>query len=771
MLTLAGCSNPEKAKAEHLARGEAFLKEKKFQEASLEFRNVLQIDETSGRGHWGLAQAYEGLQRFQEAVQELQRAVDADPNNLDARVRLGNYYLVPEKKSQEMIANAERLANEVLQKDPNHIEGHILKATVLYAQNHPDQALNELRRAIEINPQRIESYLSLARFYQNTKDIGKAEETFKQAIAINENSALAHTEYGKFLVGASRTDAAEAEFRRAVEVEPTNYDSRYVLASFYFVNNRLDKAEESYKALADLDKEKPEGRAILADFYASVNRLDDSIRIYQDLVTQAPDYARARYRLGEILLQRGDVAGATAQADAVLKTNERDMQAKLLHARIRLQENKPKEAIEDLKEVLKQEPNSRAGLYFMAQANFAAGQIEQARAFAGDLERFYPDDLPAKLMQAQINLAAGDSKTALRVANEMLESLSTKKPDSNLSPQFLTELYTKGLTARGTAQLGLNDTTGARASFEAARSKMPNSPGAYINLAAVALREGNLDEGAGFYHQALTIDRTNFDALNGLINVYSNPRQNHLDQAHALVDEALSAQPNNAQLNASLHFLKAQAFGYQKNADGAAAELRRALELDPNYFPAYGAYAALFVNTNQVDNAIAQYRKIIDRQPDNASAYTLIGILEDGRQNYDAANENYRKALQIDPNATIAANNLAWSYAAHDKGNLDEAVRLAQGTVQKFPEMAGFADTLGWVYYKKGLYGAAVEQLQKAVAGAKESASYHFHLGMALAGKGDKAAARRELEQALSLGEKNKDFAQADEARKTLASL
>jgi hypothetical protein len=40
-------------------------------------------------------------------------------------------------------------------------------------------------------------------------------------------------------------------------------------------------------------------------------------------------------------------------------------------------------------------------------------------------------------------------------------------------------------------------------------------------------------------------------------------------------------------------------------------------------------------------------------------------------------------------------------------------VRLAQGVVQKNPNIAGFVDTLGWVYYKKGLYGAAIEQLQK----------------------------------------------------------
>ena len=180
--------------------------------------------------------------------------------------------------------------------------------------------------------------------------------------------------------------------------------------------------------------------------------------------------------------------------------------------------------------------------------------------------------------------------------------------------------------------------------------------------------------------------------------------------------------------------------------------------------------AALFVNTKQQDRAIAEYRKIIERRPDDAATYTLIGMLEDSRQNTDAAVENYRKALELDPNSAIAANNLAWAYAVHGKGNLDEAVALAQGVVQRYPEVPGFADTLGWVYYKKGLHGPAVEQLQKVVEKAGDSAGYRFHLGMALAGKGDKAAARRELEQALSWA-RSANFADAEEARRTLATL
>jgi tetratricopeptide (TPR) repeat protein len=205
------------------------------------------------------------------------------------------------------------------------------------------------------------------------------------------------------------------------------------------------------------------------------------------------------------------------------------------------------------------------------------------------------------------------------------------------------------------------------------------------------------------------------------------------------------------------------------------------LELDPNYVSAYSALGALFVNTKQEDRAIAEYRKILELRPENPTAYTLIGMLEDARQNYPAAVENYRKALEKDPNSSIAANNLAWLYAEHKElnGNLDEAIRLAQGVVQKNPNVAGFIDTLGWVYYQKGLHAAAVDQLQKAVTvdeamakklNAPSSPSYRYHLGMALKAKGDRPAAKRELEIALRLGEKAA-FKDAEEARKALATL
>ena len=779
VISLAGCTNPDKAKAAHVTKGEAYLKDSKFQEASLEFRNAIQIDDKLAAGHWGLARAFEGLERFPEMIDELRKTITLDKDNLDARIKLGNYYVAGSRNRADIIAEAERLAKEVLEKDPKNIEGHILMGSVFFAQQQRDKAFEELNKALQIDPNRVESYLSMAKFQIAANEPQKAEELYKKAISINGNSAVAYTEYGKFLTQQNRQPEAEAALKKAVEVGPTDRTARFILSSYYLVNRQFDKAEESYKALAALDANKPENQAVLGDFYSAIGRPDDAVRIYQELLAKSPDYIQARYRLAEILLMKGDTQGASAQVDAAFKKDQHDRQALLLRARMKTQRGQPddlKSAIEDLKDVLRQEPNSRPGLYFIAQANYNLGYVDQARSFASELEKNYPDYLPAKLMQLQLTMAGGkpsDYTAAIAQATDVLARVDKTAPDRENSPGLLAEVREKSLLTRGTAQLQLKNLAAARQDYEAAKGIAPKDPVVYNSLALLALAENKQADAISSFENALNADATNFDALNGLITLYA--RNNEIDKAHARVDQALSSYPNMA----ALHYLKAQAYGYQQNGQAVEAELNKALELDQNYVPAYSALAALYIQSKQEDRAIAQYQKIISLRPENAIPYTLIGMLEDQRKNFDAAADNYRKALEKDPNSVIAANNLAWLYAVTGKGNLDEAVRLAQGAVQKNPNVAGFVDTLGWVYYKKNLHTAAVEQLRKAVSlneaqsratNSAPSAAYHYHLGMALKGQGDREESRRELETAIRLADKA-PFTDLDDAKKALATL
>jgi tetratricopeptide (TPR) repeat protein len=793
----ASCTSPEKAKAEYVRRGEQALKDRRWQEASLEFRNALQIDDNLAAAHWGLAQAYEQLGNGGQFLEELQRTVKLDPNNMQARVKLANAYIFGYslQKNGQYLDEAARLADEITKRDPKNPDGLILTANVLFFRGDPKQAEQKIQEAINLDPNRIESYMGKARLYQQMNRVADAEGVYKQAISINDRSSLAHVEYGKFLTQTGRADQAEGEFRKAVEVDPDNRDVRWILASYYLVNQKLDRAEEAYKAWAQLDWDKAEGRARLADFYATVGRFDEAANLYRQIIAEPKfsDYTRARYRLGEISIQRGDTAGARAQVDELLKRNAKDADALFLRARLSSAAGRYKDAISDLKTVLDAEPHSKLGLYFMADALYRDGQFEQARARAGDLERYYQDFLPAKLLQIQISLDSGDFDGAKRMADDLVKKLQDAAPSGELTPQLLADVKTNAFILRGKASLGLGQkaaapevpkfVAAARADFESARQLAPNSPLPYVNLADAAAAENKPDEAQQQIERALALDRTNFQALTALINV--DRATGKLDQARARVEQLAGEQPHSA----PLQYLVGQAYrsGNQQqppDPQRAEAAFLRAVQpdADPDYMPAYSALAELYLSTQQPDRAIAEYKKITERRNDDFIAYRNIGLIEAGRNNLDVAADYYRRVLSIRPDEPVAENNLAALYGDHGKGNAEEAMRLAQDVVRRFPGEPGFADTLGWVYYRKGLYPAAVEQLKRAVDGAAkrggDNSLYRWHLGAALAAAGDRAGARRELQKCQELYAREQQRPGApptptpiDDVRRTLESL
>ena len=125
------------------------------------------------------------------------------------------------------------------------------------------------------------------------------------------------------------------------------------------------------------------------------------------------------------------------------------------------------------------------------------------------------------------------------------------------------------------------------------------------------------------------------------------------------------------------------------------------------------------------------------------------------------------RVLAIDSKAPVAANNLAW-ITAEEGGNLDVAMQLAQTAKSQLPDRAEVDDTLGWVYYKKGLASLAITSFQMSVERDTKNPLYHYHLGLAYAKNGDKDKARDSLKQALSL---SPTFDGASDAQKALATL
>ncbi len=84
------------------------------------------------------------------------------------------------------------------------------------------------------------------------------------------------------------------------------------------------------------------------------------------------------------------------------------------------------------------------------------------------------------------------------------------------------------------------------------------------------------------------------------------------------------------------------------------------------------------------------------------------------------------------------------------------------------PDNPDVSDTLGWVYYKKGMPELAVKPLEFSVQKDPQNPLYLVHLGLAYAKAGMPEKAKASLTQALKL---KADVEGASEARAVLASF
>jgi tetratricopeptide (TPR) repeat protein len=730
-----------------VAKGEEDLAKRKYHDALMQFRSAAELDDSSAKAHWGLARTYEALGQFNDVLDELRKTVELDDTNLEAKAKLGSYYLLVQPP---MVSEAEKLRDQIAGNNPNFIDGQILTASIMAAEGKPDaEVIAQVEKAIATDPKRIESYVSLERLYMTREKPADAEAAIKRGIEANPNSAQGYTEYGRFLMYATRNDEAEAQFQKAISLAdacgqecPRSTDSieaREAIAEFYTNTKQTPKAEQAYVQLVQIQENSPESRLELANFYSKADRRDEAIATLNQILSDSPTYVLARYKLAEIYLDRKDAAHVTEQLNALLKVNDEDTTALMLRAKLGLQQNKPEDAVKDIEDVLKKYPSDRDGLFLMAQARLAMGQTDHANAFIADLERYHPNYLRTGLLKIQGAFVANDAQTALKLSNETLDKSNSIQADADQDPSEIQEVRVRAVTSRGLAYLQLGNLTGARNDLENVMKMSPRSSSAIVNLAKVSVAEKNYPVALDLYEKGLAMDATNFDAMSGVVT--SCIRSQQAAKAHERVAAMLNANASANDMLAALHYLNATVFEAEKNDAAAETELRTAIETDNTYLTAYTAYADLLARSNRIDEAVAQYKAVLDKRP-SAQTWTMLGILEDGRGNMPAAETAYRKALEITPETPIAANNLAW-IIAENGGNLDEALQLATMAAAKSPQSAEYYDTLGWVYLKKGLNSPAVEQMKKAVAmdeasakanGIQPNTTYRQRLGMAMSG-------------------------------------
>jgi tetratricopeptide (TPR) repeat protein len=269
------------------------------------------------------------------AKQAFAAILDADPESDAAPAWLGRIAL-----GQEDLDGAIELLDQAVELAPENSmyrtwlgQAYIAKLqTVSFFEKGvlAGRALDNLKKAVELDPSNIEARISLGGYYLNAPSIAggskkKALEQAEEVVKYNElegNWMLA-----RIHIRNEEYDEGITKLNTCIEADPDNMEYRYHLGMLY---QELERWDETFAAFEEILATDPDDRGALYQMgrtaaFSGTNP-DRAIECLERYMTMEvapgyPGYDGAHWRLGMIYEHKGDVDRARTEYETAVELN------------------------------------------------------------------------------------------------------------------------------------------------------------------------------------------------------------------------------------------------------------------------------------------------------------------------------------------------------------------------------------------------------------------------------------------------------------------
>ncbi len=740
---LAGCSkDPNVRKQKYLESGQRYYDKGQYHEAAIQFQNAIQVDSRFAEAHFKLGQTATKLNQWTAASQEFARTIQLNPDHYGARLELAKLLIF----SRQFPPAKEHL-DLLVQKDPGNPEVYLALATY-YDTDTKDEAaaFAAVHKALQLDPNRSESYLSLGILDVQNQQWLEAETNLKKAVELDPKSVDALIALGNFYQARGRYPESEQVYRRAIQTLPTDADPRLALAGLFLAQNKLGMAEDFLRQSKTDFPENSKGYCMLGNFYIQTNQMDKALAEYAGLYQAHPKDPDVRKNYIKLLIMKGSVEDARKINDPILKSQPSDIDAQIFKAEIEIRGGKANDAADTLQGVLKIDPDSAEAHYQLGLAFDQMGSTNRSGSEWREAVRLAPDFLDAHVALAGTAIRQGDWSFLAQEA----EQIRTSAP---ANPQ--------GYWLHAMADINRKQYASADGYIKQALDRDPNNAPAYLQLGDLRLAQNQFAEAEKAYQHALDLDPSSLDALTGLVNVAKGEKQP--ERAIAAIKTQLAKNPDNS----GFHGILGDLLKERKDFPGAEAEYKRAAELNKNNIAAVVNVGMLQIQRGAQDTALQTYMDAVQNNPREGALFLLAGNVYENKQDWVRARQMYEKALTVQPDNPVASNDLAY-VMLQQGGNVDVAFAMAQTARRQLPDNAASADTLGWAFYQKHVYTSAIGLFQEAIHKEPENATFNYHLGMAYAKNGQAALAKQQLDRVVKI---KPNSSEAEDLRRALAEM
>jgi tetratricopeptide (TPR) repeat protein len=409
-----------------------------------------------------------------------------------------------------------------------------------------------------------------------------------------------------------------------------------------------------------------------------------------------------------------------------LEKNENDFEALLQRGHLYLRQRNFVASEADLDRAARMDASSAQVHYVRSKVYAAKLDTTKQRQELFETLRLGPENFPARVDLADLMIVSNNPKAALQTLDEAPEA------QKSTLPFFI---------SRNWALIATGDLKPVRAGLDKVMqlAKTPE-----LQLQDAVLKLINRDwAGAGqSLEPVLRADPEDVRAL--AVFGQAMTAQNQRAAATERIRQIVSLRPRSI----PVQLFWAQWLLDDNQRTEARQALQTALALDPKHPVVLTLIAGLHVGERRYDEARTSLNALLAMDHRNPDALMLLAEVEEAMHKPVLAMDHYRKVLTLNGRHVRALNNLAM-LLSRDSTKLDDAVSLAQKAKELAPQSPYVLDTLGWIYYRKGLYSLAAVELERAVADGQRPTS-QYHLGLTYNRLGDTTKGGRLIATALA---------------------
>lgn len=222
-------------------------------------------------------------ENFDEAIVELQAALEQEPDNTDALASLGGVYLTLERLEEAMVELDKALAIEA---------DHPLALSNLcgtLALQGAENALNICEQALAENPEDADVYNSLGILYGQAGQFEPAVAAFLEAIDLEPEHNWAHNNLGRTYINMNQFEQSIPALSEAIRIDPDNAKAHYNLGLAYANLERYEDAIPAYQEALQQDPNLVYTYIDLAVVYTWMEQPEEAIANFEAFLEMVPD--------------------------------------------------------------------------------------------------------------------------------------------------------------------------------------------------------------------------------------------------------------------------------------------------------------------------------------------------------------------------------------------------------------------------------------------------------------------------------------------------